>query len=89
MTRVVCRWAAKPLLVDGLSLVSEHLFSLPPLWRGAVAAHLYVAHVLPFVRLFLSLEEDLPKGAAGLPGAASASTKTQVSAIHPLFSLSV
>lgn len=60
-----CRWIVNAHRVEGLVAVSEHLFGLPHNWRGAVAAHIYENHVLPLVRLFLSMEEDVQQSLAG------------------------
>jgi hypothetical protein len=54
----VIRWALKVHHVEGLALISEHLFALPNNWRGAVAAEVYLTHVLPLVQAFMALEED-------------------------------
>jgi hypothetical protein len=45
--------------VDLLVCACQHLFSLPQTtWRAAVAAHIYMSHILPVFRVFVALEED-------------------------------
>jgi hypothetical protein len=53
------RWSSTINKTDLLVLSAQHLFFLPPTtWRPAVAAYIYMTHILPVLRLLISLEED-------------------------------
>jgi hypothetical protein len=53
------RWSNTINKTDLLVLSAQHLFFLPPTtWRPAVAAYIYMTHILPVLRLLVSLEED-------------------------------
>jgi hypothetical protein len=69
--------------VDLLVCACQHLFSLPQTtWRAAVAAHIYMSHILPVFRVFIALEEDAQLLALASAGTTSLSAVENETILH-------